>query len=252
ELTWSKGFFGPAILLFFMALCYLLITRDTPEQARIQNLHREHAEKVSNKDKAVQNFELEKLKGVLGSSSLWATASMYFFLKMTRYAFLFWLPIYMVEALGYENEMAGYMSSAYELAGFFGILLAGYVSDKFFNSRRFPVATVMLFGLAFSCLMLPLLSDISMIATLASIALIGMMTYGPDSLMSATGAIDIGGENGAATAVGVINGIGSMGQLISPFVVTFFSKTYGWDGLFYFFVGLSLISSLILLLKWRS
>jgi OPA family glycerol-3-phosphate transporter-like MFS transporter len=69
--------------------------------------------------------------------------------------------------------------------------------------------------------------------------------------MSATGAMDMGGKQGAATAAGIINGVGSLGQLISPFAVTYFSKVYGWDGLFYLFVVLAFVAGTLLTFKWK-
>ena len=42
------------------------------------------------------------------------------------------------------------------------------------------------------------------IGTLMSIALIGIATYGPDSLICTAGAMDVGGKKGAAMAAGII------------------------------------------------
>ena len=44
----------------------------------------------------------------------------------------------------YGPGEAGYTSSLFELAGFCGAVLAGYLSDHFMRGRRFPLGTIML------------------------------------------------------------------------------------------------------------
>lgn len=169
ELGWKRGFLAPAFLLLIIALVYVLLTRNTPKSAGLPEIVQED---TGSSNASTETNSLDKataVKMVLRNSAVWITAAMYFLLKMTRYCFLFWLPMYMVEALGYDNGPAGYMSSIYELAGFLGILTAGYLSDKLFNSRRFPVSAVMLYGLAITCLIQPYLATLGPIATGISI-----------------------------------------------------------------------------------
>jgi len=150
----------------------------------------------------------------------------------------------------HRSLVAGYTSSLFEIFGFAGILISGYVSDKVYSSRRFPVATIMMFGLAIVMLLHYNLSILGYWGNFAAIALIGIFTYGPDSIISGTMAVDLGKE-AAATTAGFINGIGSAGQIISPFVVAFISATYGWEMLFKVFIGTSFVTAILLLLKWN-
>lgn len=245
EMGWRRGFFLPAILLTVVAVIYIVYTRNTPADAGFDNLPEDdgHDEAIAGSGSV--------LKKVLSNSAIWITGGMYFFTKMTRYAFLFWLPLYMTEALGYSDSDAGYTSSVYELVGFAGVLIAGYASDKLFQSRRFPVGTIMLLGLAVILLLHPTLSQYGMLINAISIGIIGVMTYGPDALMSGAAAMDIGSQKGAATAAGVINGMGSIGQLLSPLLVAYVADSMGWNSLFYIFVVFALISAALLATKWN-
>ena len=90
-----------------------------------------------------------------------------------------------------------------------------------------------------------------MLAIGINIGLIGVMTYGPDSILCGATAMDIGGKKGAATAAGIINGVGSAGQLLSPFIAAYFSETLGWNALFYGFVVLAVIGALLAVSKWN-
>ncbi|MCP4643082.1 MAG: MFS transporter, partial [bacterium] len=174
------------------------------------------------------------------------------FLKMSRYAFLYWLPLYMVQELAYETKEAGYTSTTYEIAGFCGVVVAGYVSDKLLNSRRFPVACVMLFALAVAFFLYPVLGKMGLMFNIAGISFIGFMTYGPDALMTGAGAMDIGSQKAAGMAAGFINGMGSIGQMLSPLVVAYVSASrFGWNGLYYTFAAFSVIGALLMAARWN-
>ncbi len=239
---WQRGFWMPSLVMLAYSILYYFITRNRPVEVGLPPIVEETT---------TSKFDWAKVKGLLSQSTLWIAGVIYFILKLTRYAFLFWLPLYMTEALQYSQQKAGYTSSSYELAGFIGVLVAGYVSDKLYASRRFPITVIMLFALALVCLAQPLLSPLGLWANILGIGLIGLATYGPDSILSGAVAMDIGGKEGAATAAGFINGVGSMGQLLSPIVVAFVTDKYGWDSLFYLFVILALLAALLAMFRWN-
>ena len=247
ELGWKRGFIFPSLILFVIAMLYLLFTRNDPQDVGLPKL-------VENKYQFAGGAKVEKLKilgALLRNSSLWIYSSCYMILKMTRYAFLFWLPVYLEKALHYGVSDAGYMSSVYELIGFFGVILAGYSSDKIFASNRFSTVSIMMIGLGLACLVHPYMVPYGKIATVISIAIIGIGTYGPDSLICTAGSMDVGGTKGAAMAAGIINGMGSIGQMFSGFIVVAINEYYGWNSLFYFFVIMSFVGGGLAALKWN-
>lgn len=247
ELGWKRGFIFPSLILFVIAMLYLLFTRNDPQDVGLPKL-------VENKYQFAGGAKVEKIKilgALLRNSSLWIYSSCYMILKMTRYAFLFWLPVYLEKALHYGVSDAGYMSSVYELIGFFGVILAGYSSDKIFASNRFSTVSIMMMGLGLACLAHPYMIPYGKIATVISIAIIGIATYGPDSLICTAGSMDVGGTKGAAMAAGIINGMGSIGQMFSGFIVVAINEYYGWNSLFYFFVIMSFVGGGLAALKWN-
>jgi MFS transporter, OPA family, sugar phosphate sensor protein UhpC len=245
DLSWRRAFLVPSVLLLIISIVYIILARNTPADVNLESF-----EKSTDTLKGKRNEKAAQL-AVLKNGAVWIAAAMYFFVKFTRYAFLFWLPLYLSEALHYSDQQAGYTSIAYEAFGFFGILAAGYASDYLFQSRRFPISSIMLFGLAFVLYLQPHLSPLGIVPTIISIGLIGFFTYGPDSIMSGAAAMDIGKNHGAALAAGLINGVGSAGQLLSPVAVAYVSGKYGWDALFELFVIVALIAAFLLILKWN-
>ena len=247
ELSWKRGFFFPSAILVVVGILYVLFTRNNPVQLGLPEIVESRYELDTNK--ASEKIQLLFL--LIKNRALWIYSGCYMILKMIRYSFLFWLPIYLERALNYDVNDAGYMSSIYELIGFFGVILAGYSSDKLFNSKRFSTVTLMMFGLGLACLIHPIMVDFGKWGTMLSIAIIGMCTYGPDSLICTAGSMDVGGKKGAAMASGIINGMGSIGQMVSGFVVVFVNEMFGWNSLFYFFVLLALVGGGLSALKWN-
>lgn len=180
-----------------------------------------------------------------------AIATMYFFTKLTRYSFLFWLPLYLTERLRYSPVNAGYASSIYDGIGFAGVLVAGYVSEKFWGGKRFPVGSLMLFGLAVLCVLYPMLSSLGTVANLAAIAAIGGFTFGPDTIMAGSGTQEAVPQEAVGRAGGFVNGVGSIGQVLSPYFVAGISTHFGWNALFYSLGVAALLGSVALATQWR-
>jgi sugar phosphate permease len=175
----------------------------------------------------------------------------YFFLELCRYALMFWLPLYMVTRLKYSLQESGYLSSLYELIGILGAVVAGYVSDRFNQSRRAPVSAIMLGLLGVVMLFEPTLTTFGFMGTALAISLAGIFSFGPDTLLSGAGAQDVGEPSGAATASGLVDGIGHLGAIFSPYVVVFVSEHYGWDRLFVLLAGSAFLAGAALLPIWN-
>lgn len=180
-----------------------------------------------------------------------AIAVMYFFVKLTRYAFLFWLPLYMSETLAYSPTRAGYASLAFEFVGFGGVLAAGYAAETFRRSGRFAIAAIMMFGLAVLCVSYPHLSRIGFWSNIVAMSLIGAFTFGPDTLMAGAATQEASPPGATARAGGFVNGVGSLGQIVSPLVVSRLSDWLGWPALFACLGAAAFLGGVALLPEWK-
>lgn len=236
--SWRNGFLYPGLLLLGVAVVFLFQTKDRPDRVATPTPPRRRS-------------PFANYAEVMAQPVAWATALTALLVKITRYSFLFWLPLYLTERLNYRPEQAGYLSSLYELAGIGGALAAGYASDRLAGSRRYPVVALMLAGLALACLSQPRLAAMGWGGTLAGIALIGVMTFGPDTMLQGAASQDAGGSQRAASAAGLVNGVASLGQLVSPYLVATVAERWGWDVLFFVFVGIALLGSLTAARFWN-
>lgn len=237
--VWQRGFWAPAVLLSVIAVFFPLVARTQPSDVGMPDVAGDPGSKLIH------------LRKFLTKPVVWITGITAALLKITRYSFLFWLPLYMVEHLGYELESAGYISSTYELVGCLGAILAGYASDKLFQSRRYPVATIMQGGLGLACYLHPRLASQGYLGNTVGISLIGIMNYGPDTLMQGAASQDAGSRRGTATVAGFISGLSSIGQLVSPYLVARVTTRFGWDRLFQVFFVLSILGSLLTATMWN-
>lgn len=249
-LGWRRGFWGPALILACIGVLFIVFVRNSPRDVGLPEIA--DLDPVSTDTNGEEVKTVSAVREALSQSAVWITGIMYFFVKLTRYSLVFWLPTYMVEHLHYTNSVAGYTSSiCYDLVGFLGVVAAGYFSDRLFQARRFPVGGLMLIGLGAAFLLQIKLVTAGILYNSLGFCLIGFLTFGPDSLMSGAAAMDLGSRRGAGTVAGIINGMGSSGQLFSSLLVAYVTKHYGWDSLFYLFALFSFIGGALLLTKWN-
>jgi OPA family sugar phosphate sensor protein UhpC-like MFS transporter len=251
---WRAAFFGPAILIALVGILVLLFLRTGPG-ARVARPDSQVIEVGDGKPRAAtpepeivdEAFERRRARrAVLRSVVLWCYGASYFSIKFIRYALLFWLPYYLSKRLGYGEEDAGYMSTAFEVGGIVGVISIGIASDRLRRFSRSALAALALVGLALALVLYALFGSTSTLANVAFLALVGAMLFGPDSLISGAAAQDAGGPYAAATATGFVNGMGSIGAALEGLAVPAISARWGWGAVFWSFVGLAVLAALAL------
>jgi sugar phosphate permease len=82
-------------------------------------------------------------------------------------------------------------------------------------------------------------------------ALVGALLYGPDALLSGAAAQDLGGPRAAALAIGMINGLGSVGAVSQEFITRTVSRSSGWNAVFYVLLASAVAAALLLTPTFR-
>jgi sugar phosphate permease len=242
----ARSSFEPAYLvisaiLLLVALLFYFQTRGMPEQRTAEDVQQ-----------GLSASSGEGWRRVLGDRNIRYISAMYFFLKMTRYTLLFWLPRYLVSNSGYTNWSAAHIASCFEILGIAGPIAVGYVVERWLIGRHMQLGAVMLYALAFVCLLHPLLAGTGTFGMVVSISLMGMLIHGSDLLMSGMAVLDTVPSWIHGRSIGFVNGIGSIGQAISPLLATLFVARYGWSSLFDLFVFFAILSGIICTLGARS
>jgi sugar phosphate permease len=252
---WRWAFFGPAMIIAAVGIVNLQLLPERSEKPTILDEKKILAANPPTGpilDYATPPIESDRFT-LYRSPVLWSLAASYFCLKLIRYSILFWLPYYLNTVLKYSKGQAGYQSTSFEVGGVLGSIAIGYISDRYFPGRRRIISAIMTAALAGALLLYISLAPISVFLNFIGMALVGFCLFGPDTIICGAAAQDLGGKHNVAKAAGFINGVGSIGAIFQGVVTSRMSTSrFGWNGLFYLFVALSLLSCVALLLGKRS
>lgn len=234
---WRSTFWGPAILVMIVGGGVGLFL---PE--------RSDARETSSKegDQSALVAAREARSKALRTPLLWALGASYFFMKAARYFFWYWAPFYMEKVLGYDKALAANVPLVFDAAGIAGAITVGWVSDRWAKGRRVPVAIASLVALAASLALYSRVAALGLWPNIIALALCGFFLFGPDALVSATAAQDVGGPKAAAIAAGVINGFGSVGQIASGLIAPEKSVSAKWSLVYGELAAGALIAALVL------
>lgn len=237
---WRAAFIGPAIWVAVVGVAFYLLVRDRPSDVGFRD-----PDTVPDEDPAVRLALMREARArILRTPMVWAMGGAYFGCKVIRYAFLFWLPYYLATALDYGKVQSNDMSIAFEAGGIVFVILAGQLADRVFGRRRVATAFGALLGLAGALWLYREVGDRSEGANVAVLLLVGGFLFAADSLISGAVTQDMSGPHAAAMAAGLVNGIGSIGQVLQGFLLVWITDTYGWNPLFTIFIGMALFGAL--------
>jgi OPA family glycerol-3-phosphate transporter-like MFS transporter len=137
------------------------------------------------------------------------------------------------------------------VTGIIGAFAAGWISDKFFHSRRAPVAgfmQVIMFGAAVS-MALTIWSTPIMVGVGALVIM--MAVIGVHSIMSGTATADFGGRKRAATATGVADGFSKLGSSFQEFVLGAIIVHETWHYWPMFLIPFALLGLFLAVKLWK-
>ncbi|MBP9900672.1 MAG: MFS transporter [Verrucomicrobiota bacterium] len=257
---WRYAFFVPAGGLFGIWILFLLFQRNRPEDVGLPPIEQYHGEAEEVIDPAATpalepEGSWKIVVEVMRNKMVWLLAGVYFLIKPTRYLMLFWSPVYINELLGTGTATSGFLGSLFDLAGPLGSLTGGLISDRLFKSKRVPVCVITLFILAVLMVTFRFLPA-TRLAVGAGMFAIGFLVFIPDTLISGAAAMDFGTKKGASTASGIINGFGSIGQIIGVTLPGWADKLVGqghdiWNPIF-LWLGVALaLAGLLMVPQWN-
>jgi sugar phosphate permease len=246
---WRYAFFIPAALLLGIWILFLLLQRNKPEDVGLPPIESHHHEAPDVIAPGENSWSV--IGRVVTNPMVILLALVYLLVKPARYAILLWGPKYMNAKLGSGMAESGVLSALFELAGPLSAIGCGLVSDKLFQTRRMPVCVIGLLLLGAVLLSFNFLPPSRWVLG-GSFFLIGLLLFGPDSMITGTAAVDFGTKRGASTASGVINGMGSVGAILGGTIPGFFNQRWGWAGVFGVLGAMAFVGGLMLLPKWNA
>jgi sugar phosphate permease len=85
-----------------------------------------------------------------------------------------------------------------------------------------------------------------------SLFLLGFLAYPPDAMIAGVAVVDFGAKKGAATATGLVNGLGSIGAIVGGVIPGLLQENWGWQRVFTCLAIAAFVAALLLLPKWNA
>ncbi len=239
-------FYIPAGFMVVWALLDMVLVKDKPEDAKFGAFETHDA----STGQAAYNGWWDTIRSVLSNKTILLIGAIEFCTGILRDGTMKWYrsfghdhPEMVVKNI---NDNWGLYGA---IAGICGGFLAGWASDRFFHSRRAPVA---LWGnvLMLVCVVVIFFSlqATSPLGAGMAAMLIMLGCISVHSILSGTATADFGGRNGAATATGVADGFSKIGTSFQEITIGFLISSAGWNAWPLFLFPFTVIAILI---SWR-
>lgn len=247
---WQLCFWVPAAIAFVGIFFILITLRDTPKSVGLQELPKVKGELDDGEQKDPKAFRQFLMKKVFLNPVIWVLAVTDLFVYIVRFAILDWGPS-MLSDMGLSKELTGWTVAIFEIAGCAGMLCAGYISDKFFNSRSQRVCAIEMSLVAACLLGLHFLQDAGHpVFFLILLALAGFLIYGPQALLGVTAA-NIATKKAASSAVGLIGLMSYLSTIITGVGFGALADKFGgWSWIFITMGGLAVVGAVLILTIW--
>lgn len=143
-LGWRWGFWGPGLVCGIAALLLYHTLADRPQTLGLPSIaayKNEPPEPPAAQGATIGQLQMEVIK----HPGVWILALASGFLNFGRYGISSWGPLYLQTAKDYSTGAAGAVLAASPFAQILGSVTSGFISDRFFHSRR--TVPVILYGL---------------------------------------------------------------------------------------------------------
>ena len=241
---WRWLFWIPAIVASVVAIVLALVVKDTPEECGYKNLFPGEADHA---DIDIRSNLKTVFKIIAGNHIVWIMAAAYACTGAVRQSVDQWFPRFFQEV--HHLDMTG---AKFQWLGFLipfvasaGSLLSGWISDRYFNSRRAPVAAAIYLIEVFVILAASQVHSVNW--AIFFFVMISFTVNSTHSLLGPAAAMDIGGRKMAAFASGCIDAFQYFGAAAAIKVLgLLLDRPGGWDYYFYYMIPFGVVGGLLM------
>ncbi|ASD30264.1 hexosphosphate transport [Chlamydia abortus] len=261
---WRGAMFVPGILCILMGLVLINRLRDTPQSLGLPSIEkfRKKQESQKHEETTVDILEEEAEKElstreilftyVLKNKWIWLLSFASFFIYVVRIAVNDWSALFLIETKRYVAVKANFCVSLFEIGGLFGMLIAGWLSDKISKGKRGPMNVVFSLGLLFSILGMWYSRNQDMWWLDGSLLfVIGFFLFGPQ-MMIGLAAAELSHKKAAGTASGFAGWFAYFGAAFAGYPLGKIAQDWGWRGFFIALLGCALIALVLFLPTWNA
>ena len=255
---WQWGYITPGILCIGVSAWAYSFLKNAPTTIGLPDIDtwkNEKSEYLTEKS----TWATQKI--MFGIKAIWIVALSSALMYITRYAINSWGILYLQEARNYSLTEAAFFMSINTLAGIFGSIAYGFVSDKFFDARR-PPANLIFAVIEIGALIMIFFGPSNEIVQIIAFAMYGATLSGLMASLGGLFAVDIApkGATGAAMGfVGVFSYLGAaMQESVSATLISNNSqiindqRIYDFESAIIFWIGSSVLSLILATSLWKT
>jgi sugar phosphate permease len=245
---WSSNFelivIGITAAMMGMILANL---RDVPDSAQTpaQNEAADVHPRLQESHEAGQSpaqFKQFLWQQVFTNKYIWLVSIANFFVYTIRFAIFDWGPTLLHEYKGMPLLDAASVVAGFEVAGLFGMLITGWLTDRFFGGRGVPLCLLSMLLCGVSILLFWKVAGHNMWLNTALLAAAGFFIYGPQALLAVV-AVNLATKKAAATAVGLTSIFGYASTVLSGYGMGWLVQNYGWAPAFACLIAAALLGA---------
>lgn len=241
-------FFIPSFILMVWALIDVICIKDSPDQAGFDEFDTHDASSDDSDEPNPRMFDL--LKKILTNPVILIVCLVEFTSGVLRNGIMQWYLVFQKEmpqpGAEFFVQNWGILLALFGTAGGFA---AGYISDRFFHSRRAPAAVIMSAVMLVCTVVMSLVLFTSPFTVgLCSVVMI-LAVIGVHSIMSGTAAADFGGKKATATASGITDACVYAGTGLQSLSLGYLT-TWSWQAWPVFMVPFTIIGLLAAMKIW--
>lgn len=248
---WRFGMFIPGVIAIISGVWLLNRLRDVPRSLGLPTVEQYKKEPLVAKENTEETLPVRQIlfEHVLCNKYVWVLAISYFFIYVVRIAVNDWGPLYLTEMKDYHPVAAAACVSWFEIGGFFGILVAGWGSDYWFDGKRVPMMVLSSIGLAFSIVGLWYVAADQFIMTSCLVGVIGFLVFGPQMLVGLAAA-EFVSKKAASTSNGFAGCLAYLGAAMAGYPLGVITDIWGWQVFLAILVVCSILAALVLFPIW--
>lgn len=239
---WRVAFVVPALVVGASFVHTALRLRENPPERTVPEV-----------DAAPDRLPIaDALRLTISNPRIWVLALGLFGLDAVRYGFLDWAPGHLAQAHGTGSFAAALKTAVFPLAGAAGTLSSGWVTDRFFDSRRAPAIAILLGAVGALTLSYRVVVGWGAAPTVACLALVGFCLYGAQILLVGTAAQDFARRGATAAAAGFVDFTGHLGAFAGDVVTGWMIKRHGWAGAIGWWAAAAVVAAMLVATLWNA
>lgn len=252
-LGWQGALYVPAGLLALTGLFMLVFLREAPPDREATADGGASDSTHANAKTPAISFS-EGLYWTLYNPALWLLGLSLGLLNACRYGFLDWGLAHLMETQNVRVDNAALKFFVIAIGAAAGSYLAGWMTDRFFGSRRAPMICMLMALLGCLCLVYDSVVRHSPVGTMLLLVVIGFCIYGPQVLLVGTAPADLAHRGTSAAAAGFVNFMGYMGAATGDVVTGYFSAEEhgGWQIAIYIWAGWAFAGAVVTAVLWNT